>query len=183
MKMDEGLDTGNMLLKKTIPIGEYDTSQTLHDKLAMAGGPLVLETIDTLETGTLSLTPQKDAESTHAPKLKKEMGLIDWNRDARTIHNLIRGLIPWPGAYTFLNGQRIGITQSETGSGESGESPGTVIRVSDHGLEIGTQKDRLIVTEIKPEGKRTMSVKSYLQGYPVHKGDRLDPWTIQETSV
>lgn len=174
MKMDKGLDTGDILLMKKVAIEKDDTASHLHNKLSEAGGALALETVDLLEKGQLQFIPQNDAESTHAPKLKKEDGCLHWDQEAKAIRNRVRGLDPWPGAYGFLNGKRLRFCNVETGPGAQEDTPGVVMRVSDYGIEIGTLKDRIIVTEIQPEGKKKMTVKSYLQGHPVEPGERFD---------
>ncbi len=174
MKMDKGLDTGDILLMKKVAIEKDDTAQHLHDKLSEAGGALALETIDQLEESRLKFIPQNDAESTYASKLKKEDGLLHWDQEAETIRNRVRGLEPWPGAYGFLKGKRLRFCKVETGSGTPNDVPGEVMRVSDYGIEIGTLKDRIILTEIQPEGKKKMAVKSYLQGRPVQPGERFE---------
>ncbi|MDH3256158.1 MAG: methionyl-tRNA formyltransferase [Nitrospinota bacterium] len=174
MKMDAGMDTGDILLMKKVAIEQDDTAQHLHDKLSEAGGALVLETIDQLEKGELKFIPQKDAEATYASKLKKEDGCLHWDQEAESIRNRVRGLEPWPGAFGFLNGKRLRFCKVETGPGAKEDAPGVVMRVSDYGIEIGTLKDRIIVTEIQPEGKKRMTVKSYLQGHAVKTGDRFD---------
>jgi len=174
MKMDKGLDTGDILLMQKVTIENDDTAQHLHDKLSEAGGTLALETVDQLEQDLLHFIPQDDAESTYAAKLKKEDGLLHWNQEAVVIRNRVRGLEPWPGAFGFLKGKRLRFCKVETGPGEQADAPGVVMRVSDYGIEIGTLKDRIIVTEIQPEGKKRMSVKSYLRGHPVKPGEQFD---------
>lgn len=174
MKMDKGLDTGDILLMKKVVIEQEDTARSLHDKLAEAGGALVLETIEQLQQGRLKFIPQNDAESTYAPKLTKEDGCLNWEQEAEALRNRVRGMEPWPGAFGFLKGKRLRFCKVETGPGEKKDIPGEVMRVSDYGIEIGTLKDRIIVTEIQPEGKKRMDVKSYLQGYSVATGDRFE---------
>ena len=174
MKMDKGMDTGDILLMKKVVIENEDTAQHLHDKLSEAGGALALETVDQLEKGKLKFIPQNDAESTYASKLKKEDGHIHWDQEAEAIRNRVRGLDPWPGAFGFLKRKRLRFCKVEIGPGESDDTPGTVMRVSDYGIEIGTFKDRIIVIEIQPEGKKRMDVKSYLRGHPVEPGERFD---------
>jgi methionyl-tRNA formyltransferase len=174
MKMDKGMDTGDILLMKTVAIEKEDTAQQLHDKLSEAGGPLALETIEQLENGQLKFIPQNNAEATYASKLKKEDGFLRWDQPAETVRNRVRGLEPWPGAFGFLKGKRLRFCKVETGPGEPDDTPGTVMRVSDYGIEIGTMKDRIIVTEIQPEGKKRMPVKSYLLGHSVEPGACFD---------
>ncbi len=173
MEMDVGMDTGDMLLTHKIPIRDSDTAATLHDALAEAGGDLVLETIARLEAGTLTPIPQDHEQATLAPKLKKEDGLIDWEKDARTLRNLVRGLDPWPGAYTFFDTHRLRICAVETTAGDGGDTPGEIVRITDHGIEVGTGGGRLVITELQPEGKKRMPVKSYLAGNRMEKGNRF----------
>ena len=174
MRMDKGLDTGDILLMKKVVIDNDDTAQHLHDKLSEAGGTLALETVDQLDKGPLTFISQNDAESTYASKLKKEDGCLHWDQEAEVIRNRARGLDPWPGAFGFLKGKRLRFCKMETGPGAKDDAPGVVMRVSDYGIEIGTLKERVIVTEIQPEGKKRMAVKSYLQGHPVEPGDHFD---------
>lgn len=173
MKMDEGMDTGDMLLKKAVPIKPEDDAVTLAEKLSKVGAELTIETLGLLAKGKLALTPQNDSEATLAPKLKKEEGLIDWKKTAETLHNQVRGYSPWPGAYTFYGSKRISVIKSETVSGDKSDEPGVVARVSDYGIEVGTSKGRLIVKELKPEGKGGMSAQSFLRGNPISKGERF----------
>lgn len=174
MRMDKGMDTGDILLMKKVAIESDDTARHLHDKLSEAGGALALETVDQLEKGQLQFIPQNDADSTYAPKLKKEDGCLRWDQEAEAIRNRVRGLEPWPGAFGFIKGKRLRFCAVETGAGAPGDAPGVVMRVSDYGIEIGTLKDRIIVTEIQPEGKKKMTAKSYLQGHAVQPGERFE---------
>lgn len=170
MKMDAGLDTGDILLRRKVKISPADTAQTLHDTLAEAGAGLTLETLDRLERKALQPIPQNHAEFTYAPKLKKEDGWIRWDQPAHAIQNRVRGLDPWPGAYGFLQGQRLRLCRVETAEGTVADPPGTVVRVSDYGIEVGTTEGRLIVTELQPEGKKRMSAGSFLLGHAVTVG-------------
>jgi len=174
MKMDAGLDTGDMLLKRTLEIDPRHSAIEVHDLLSEMGGDLTLETLDRLETGDLVPEPQNDSEATHAPKLKKEDGLLHWDHAAEALHNRVRGLEPWPGAYTFWRGQRLRLAWTEVGPGDPQDAPGVLVRVSDYGLEVGTRHGRLIVREVQPEGKKRMSVKSFLAGHPVQPGEAFD---------
>jgi len=173
MKMDEGMDTGDILLMKKIPISDSDNAQTLHDKLAKAGADLVLETLRRLETDSLTPIVQDSSWASLAPKLKKEEGLIDWEKDAVSLRNQVRGLAPWPGAFTYLNSKRLRLCAVETAPGEPRDRPGEVARITDHGIEVGTGKGRLIITELQPEGKKRMSAKSFLAGNKIIPGERF----------
>jgi methionyl-tRNA formyltransferase len=174
MKMDAGMDTGDILLTQKIPIADTDNAQTLHDKLATAGADLVLETLHQLENNALTPIVQDSSQASLAPKLKKEDGRIHWDKDAESLHNLVRGLEPWPGAYTFLNSKRLRLCTVETAPGESGDRPGEVVRITDHGIEVATGKGRLVITELQPEGKKRMSAKSFLAGNKITKGDKFE---------
>ncbi|GJL78582.1 MAG: methionyl-tRNA formyltransferase [Nitrospinaceae bacterium] len=174
MKMDEGMDTGDILLTEKTPITDSDNAQTLHDKLSEAGGSLVLESLRRLEDNSLTPLPQDSSQASYAPKLKKEDGLIHWEKDAVSLRNLVRGLEPWPGAFTYLNSKRLRLCAVETTSGEKKDQPGEIARLTDHGIEVGSGKGRLIITELQPEGKKRMSAKSFLAGHKMTRGERFE---------
>ena len=171
MIMDKGMDTGDILLVDETPIEQNDDAQCLHDKLSEQGGNLVLETLSRLQKNDLLPTPQNSDLASYAPKLKKEESLIDWKIDAENIFNKIRGLSPWPGTHTLYNGKRLAILKGEIVLGESSDRPGHVERITDKGIEVGTGKNRLKITELKLEGKKAMPVKSFLSGYKITRDD------------
>ena len=171
MIMDKGMDTGDILLVDETPIEQNDDAQCLHDKLSEQGGKLVLETLSRLQKNDLLPTPQNSDLASYAPKLKKEESLIDWKIDAESIFNKIRGLSPWPGTHTLYNGKRLAILKGEIVLGESSDRPGHVERITDTGIEVGTGKNRLKITELKLEGKKAMQVKSFLSGYKITRDD------------
>jgi len=171
MIMDKGMDTGDILLVDETPIEQNDDAQCLHDKLSEQGGKLVLETLSRLQKNDLLPTPQNSDLASYAPKLKKEESLIDWKIDAESIFNKIRGLSPWPGTHTLYNGKRLAILKGEIVLGESSDRPGHVERITDTGIEVGTGKNRLKITELKLEGKKAMPVKSFLSGYTITRDD------------
>ena len=171
MIMDKGMDTGDILLVDETPIEQNDDAQCLHDKLSEQGGKLVLETLSRLQKNDLLPTPQSSDLASYAPKLKKEESLIDWKIDAESIFNKIRGLSPWPGTHTLYNGKRLAILKGEIVLGESSDRPGHVERITDKGIEVGTGKNRLKITELKLEGKKAMLVKSFLSGYKITRDD------------
>ena len=174
MKMDAGLDTGDILLTDKVPIHFEEDAQSLHDTLATKGASLVLETLRQLEAGTLKPLPQNSSLSSYAPKLKKEDGLICWDNPALTIHNRVRGLSPWPGAFSYLGPKRLSIRKTEVTVGEPSDIPGDIIRTSDRGIEVGTRDGRIIITELQPEGKKRMSAKSFLAGHKIVSGTKFD---------
>ena len=173
MIMDKGMDTGDILLIRETSIEKDDDAKSLHDKLAEQGGKLVLETLTLLEKNNLLPIPQDSDLASYAPKLKKEESLIDWKIPANNILNKIRGLTPWPGTHTLFNGKRLCILKSEVIKGEPSDRPGYIERITDSGIEVGTGEKRLKITELKPEGKKAIPVKSFLSGYQINPGDKL----------
>ena len=174
MQMDAGLDTGDMLLKTVVPLDEKETGGSLFDKLSKAGADLLLETLDALENGTV--TPQKQGESptAYAKMLTKDMGAIDWNRPAKELERLIRGLNPWPSAYTFLNGKTLKVWKCAVERAECGkEAPGTIIGVDKSGIHVACGSDTLILKEVQLEGKKRMETDAFLRGYQVTAGTML----------
>ena len=174
MYMSEGLDTGDMLLKTVVPIDKDETGGSLHDKLAKAAGPLILKTLEGLEEGTITPVPQ-EGESSYASMLTKEMGHIDWTKDAAVIERLIRGLSPWPGAYTVLGGKTLKLWRTEVASfPESGEAPGTVTACGKEGLFVQTGNGVLAIRELQLSGKKRMDAAAFLRGFSVKAGERLE---------
>ena len=174
MIMDQGMDTGDILLMQETPIHETDTAQTLHDSLSEMGGALILETLKRLKNNTLLPVPQDHSQATYAAKLKKEEGLIHWEKSATTLSYQVRGLNPWPGTYTFLNKKRLRILKVQVGEGSSNDASGRVARVTEMGIEVGTGEGRLIITELQPEGKKKMSTKDFLAGHKIERGVLFD---------
>ena len=185
MMMDVGLDTGDMLEKAVIPIEEKETGGSLHDKLSMAGGDLILSTLKKLEEGTLVRTPQTDEGTCYAKMLTKSLGDIDWNQGAVSIERLIRGLNPWPSAYTMWNGKTIKIWAADVIAGreaadflsesgvpaETGTAPGTVVCSDKRGLVVCTGGGLLSIRELQMEGKKRKDTPAFLRGYPIPAGD------------
>ena len=173
LQMDEGMDTGDILLTAALPIGDEDTAGTIFPKLAELGGATLLKALALLKRGELTATPQDNTKATVAPMLKKEDGRIDWQKSARQIHALIRGLDPWPSAYCFLHGTRFRLFLPEVVHQPTEAEPGTVIGADKRGLLIATGRDCLLVREVQPEGKKRMSVESFLCGSHIDPGTRL----------
>jgi methionyl-tRNA formyltransferase len=171
MQMDEGLDTGEMLLKKVIPIAQDDDAQTLHDQLSVVGAEALAETLDLLITGRLNAEKQDGLLSSYAPMLKKEDGRIDWNREAPDIRNLVRGLTPWPGAFTFLGEKTVKIYRSRVAGGAG--TPGCVLQADRSGLVIACGEGGLLVEELQLEGKKRLSARDFLAGYNILPGTIL----------
>ncbi len=176
MKMDEGMDTGDILLQRKTPIKEEDDAKTIHDRLSSMGAELLIDTLRLMKRGELTPIPQDHSRATYAPRLKKEDGLIQWDVDALSIHNLIRGINPWPGAYTTWHGRNLKVLRSRVCKGEAKDietTPGTVLDASRDGLVVATGRGVLRITELQLEGGRAMSVEEFLRGHPVEHGDRL----------
>ncbi len=186
MFMDEGLDTGDMLLKTVVPITADETGGTLHDKLSAAGAELLIRTLEQLEAGTLQRIPQT-GETCYVGTLKKSMGEMDWSRPAEELERQVRGLNPWPSAYTFLNGKTLKIWKAEvlhteavsSQEAEGSEAPadrkscGSVTVISRDSIQVQTGDGILAIRELQLEGKKRMTADAFLRGYPVEAGTIL----------
>jgi len=173
--IDEGLDTGPILLQKEVPIAPEDTAGTLEKKLADVGAELMLETLEGLREGTIPPKPQDDSQATYAPKITKEMARIDWTRSAQEIHNLVRAMEPAPGAFAFFRGRRLKVHRTRVVPDPLLEGkPGAIVRVGEEGLEVATGEGVLELLEVQPEGKRRMSGRDFANGYRVREGEVLE---------
>lgn len=170
MQMDEGLDTGDMLLKTEVPITAEETGESLHDKLSKAGAALCVETLKALEEGTI--VPQKQGETpTHyASMLNKKMGNIDWNASAEAIERLIRGLNSWPSAYTHWENKVVKIWSAKVSKEQTKAQPGTVTDVTKDSFSVQTGDGTLIVQELQIPGKKRMKTDAFLRGYHLEEG-------------
>lgn len=173
MQMNEGLDTGDMLLKREIEIDEKDTAETLHDKLMEIGADLIIETLNGIYNKKISPKKQDDTVSTYAPTLNKKLGHINWNMDCRDIYNLIRGVTPWPGAYCNYNDSILKIWKAYIKSFDKITNPGEIISLSKEGIEVGCKVGSLLITEIQGIGSKRMDAFSYLNGHNINKGEVL----------
>lgn len=167
MFMDEGIDTGDILLQEKVIISDEDNSETLSEKLSHLGASLLLKTILGLKEGSIKPVPQEGV-ATYAPPLKKEDGKINWSKSAEEIFNLIRGLYPWPCAYCYLNDERIKLIRAKALDGSG--FPGRIERAKKGELVIGTGRGLISLEELQPEGKRRMSVESFLHGRKLKEG-------------
>lgn len=164
MQMDEGIDTGDILLKKELLISAEDTGESLFEKLSKLGGPLLLETLALAEQGKLAPEKQKDEEGIYAGMLTKEMGELDFSMEAERLERYVRGLNSWPGAYTFFHGKRLKIWRAAAVSEDTKEACGTVVRVEKDGFCVQTGKGLLKLLEVQPEGKKRMSTADFMRG-------------------
>lgn len=177
MYMCREIDKGDMLLKDTVTLDPKETGDSLHDKLSMMGGPLLLKTIDQLEDGSAVRIPQCEEESTYAPKLEKTMGNIDWTMDADRIERLVRGLNSWPGTFTKIHGKTVKIwdcdvvCQETLTESQATATPGTVIVSEKDQLIVKAGNGALSLRMLQPEGKKNMTVDAYLRGYPIAQGE------------
>lgn len=178
MLMDVGLDTGDMLLKAEIPMDPKETGGSLHDKLAAVGGELLEKTLIGLEAGTIVPEKQDDSQAgEYARMLDKELGHIDFNQPAVVIERLIRGLNPWPSAYTKFEGKTLKIWSADVEEDAAGrpspETFGQVVRVGKDAFSVQTGKGLLTIRELQLEGKKRMDTAAFLRGYPVEAGVKL----------
>ena len=198
MVMDEGMDTGAVLLQQTVPIEPEDTALELGARMAQAGGALLVETLTRLAAQTVVPCAQDHSRATMAPLLKKEDGVIDWTQSATEIANRIRGLSPWPGSYTFHHACpepfdcaqdrrsgaerrkhrliiRKGRVEAQGGPAGGGQRPGTILAVGPKSFWVETGEGRIEVLEVQPENKKRMSVEQFLLGYTLRAQDTLSP--------
>lgn len=179
-QMDEGIDTGDILLVKKYTLDDRETGGSLFDRLAAFGGPMILEVLQQAETGTLHPVKQSHAEHTYAKMLSKDTGRIDFTQTAIQIERLIRGLNPWPSAYTYLDGKLLKLWSAEVISAEQAVAqgipqaePGTVVAVGKQEFMIQTGEGYLAVTEVQLAGKKRMETEAFLRGYSLIEGTKL----------
>ena len=165
MFMDAGLDTGDMLLKTEVPITEDMIAEELHDALMEAGADLLVKTVAKIADGTIQRIHQADADSNYAPMLSKETGHIDWTKPAWDIHNLVRGLNSWPGAYSILQGKTFKIWRTRVADAEAVCEPGEILELTKQGFLAGTGKGILEILEIQAPNKKKMAASDYVRGH------------------
>jgi methionyl-tRNA formyltransferase len=173
MYMDVGLDTGDMLIKKSLTIGPQETAGELHDRLAVLGRETMEETLQQLCAGTLQREVQDDDLSTYAAMMKKEDCRIDWCRSAVEVHNQIRGLDPWPGAYTSLNGELLKLARTSP-EVTTGGKPGSIISVGNNSVSIACGTGTLLVKELQLAGRKRLAAADFLRGCPLEPGTLLE---------
>ena len=178
MLMNEGLDTGDILLSETVAIGENETAGELFDRLAVLGGTVLAKTLEAIEAGTLTRTPQDDAQSCYAGMLSKADSPVDWTRTAQEVHNRIRGLSPWPGALTTRDGSPLKLHRSvlapECSDGKTGCSEPGALYAEQGRLFVRCGDGNYVeLLEVQPHGSRAMDTKSYLLGHPVEAGQSV----------
>ncbi len=171
MQMDEGMDTGDILLEREMQIEEDDTGETLSEKLSVAGAELLMETIRELESGNLNPRKQDDSTATYAPMLKKEDGRIDWEKPAEEVRSLVRGMLPWPGAFTYLGGKLLKIYSVVVSEGEG--KPGEVL-MSERGIiRVSSGRGSVDIRELQLEGGKRLDARAFLAGRKIEAGTIL----------
>lgn len=173
MRVVLALDAGPMLARVHRAIRNDETSEAVERDLAQLGGELLVSTLDRIALGQIIETPQNDAEATYAGRLTKEEGLVNWSRTAHEIHNQIRGLYPWPHAFTFLSGRRLILLRSTPLAADTHALPGTIVSATGEDLRIATGHGILQLTELQSEGKRPMTAREFLSGHRLLPGDRF----------
>ncbi len=185
MFMDAGLDSGDVILQQSIPLPAEATSGDLYPVLAAEGARLLRQTLEIIEKGTVPRVPQNPTEATYAPSLTRKDEVIDWSRSAEAVRNQIRGLNPWPGAYTVWNDKVLKVWQAKSGAalgnnnlygleaGSGDRVPGQVVGVDKTGLYVQTGQGLLLLTEVQPTGKQRMPAADFSRGYRVEPGTRL----------
>lgn len=188
MMMDPGLDTGDMLEKRVVQLSGTETGGSLFDRLSRMGGELILSTLKKLEAGTLVRTPQDHSQATHVKKITKELGRMDWSMDAVSLERLVRGLNPWPSAYTHYQGKMLKIWEAQVeegpaadasgreagmGAGEGIPASGQILEARDGCLRVQTGKGVLKIQSLQLEGKKRMDTAAFLRGFQMESGSVL----------
>ena len=165
MYMAEGMDTGDIIASRSTPVGEYETSGELFERLADLGAGLLVETISSIAAGTAARTPQNEADASYAPPLRKDQSPIDWDNNPRKIIDHIRGMVPWPVATAEISGTDFKVYSAVEGDGKG--IPGTVLAADKNGLEIACRNGSVVITELQAAGGRRMPASDYLRGHPI----------------
>ena len=179
MQMNEGLDTGDMIMKTEVPLSEDETGGSLHDKLAEAGAKLCVETLKALEDKTATWETQGESPTAYAKMLDKKLGDIDWSRSAKSIECLIRGLNPWPSAYTDWNGKVMKIWEAGVLDENTDAKPGTIVKVEKDSFSVQTGDGLLKVLALQIPGKKRMEADAFLRGYQIETGCELSSQMIK----
>ncbi|MCD8369634.1 MAG: methionyl-tRNA formyltransferase [Clostridiales bacterium] len=176
MQMAAGMDTGDILETVTVRLDPKETGGSLFDRLSQLGGNLILSTLERMEQGTIVPQPQNDAEATYVKKIPKTMGEIDWSSDASSIERLVRGLNPWPSAYTHVGGKMLKIWEADVLPEDASANivePGKVLEASGSSLLVAAGRGVLKITSLQLEGKKRMDTAAFLRGYSLKTGDRM----------
>ena len=178
-QMNEGLDSGDMMMMTEVPLAEDETGGSLHDKLAKAGAKLCVETLKALEDKTATWETQGESPTAYAKMLDKKLGDIDWSKSAKAIECLIRGLNPWPSAYTDWNGKVMKIWEAKVLDENTDATPGTIVKVEKDGFSVQTGDGLLKVLVLQIPGKKRMEADAFLRGYQIETGCELSSQMIK----
>lgn len=170
-RMAEGVDTGDIIAKVEVPLDKKETGGSLFDRLAEAGAALCVEAMASIEAGKATYTPQDEAEATHVSMIKKEFGSIDWTQPAVNIERLIRGLNPWPSAFTTLHEKTLKIWDADVKDENTDKPAGTIVKAEKQDLWVQTGDGVLMLSEVQLEGKKRMPVDAFMRGYTIEQGE------------
>ena len=172
MQMGTGLDTGDMISRIVVPLVKDETGGSLFDKLAQAGAELLVQTLPSIFDGTATREKQPEESPTpYAAMISKKMGLLDFSKNAEELERLVRGLDPWPSAFTFINGKTLKVWKSSVLEKQAQEAPGTVIAADKGGIQVACGQKVLVLHEVQLEGKKRMEADAFLRGYQLKPGD------------
>ena len=173
MYMDEGLDTGDIILTEEFDLDDEITAGELHDKMKEIGAKTLIETLKLIEKEEAPRTPQNHDEMTYAPMMNKQLGQIDWNKSAKQIHDLVRGVNPWPSAYTTYKENIMKVWKTKVIDKTSNKQPGTVLSVDKEGIQVSTGENIILIKEIQMPGKKRVEVSEYIKGNSIEKDSVL----------
>ncbi len=173
IRMDEGMDTGDILAQAEVSIGDNDTAGTLHDTLARVGADVLTETVDRIESGTVTAGPQEHQLATYTKRLRKDDGVINWNMPTEKLYNFVRAMNPWPLAHTQGGRFRIWMTSVPSDQMERAE-PATVVRADERGLFVATSDGAIKIEQIQVAGRKPMSSSEFLRGHPLRVGEKFE---------
>lgn len=173
MYMDEGLDTGDIILQSEFDLNNQITAGELHDLMTVEGSKVLCETLDLIKKGEAKRIPQNHEEFTYAPMMNKELGHIDFSKTAKEVHNLVRGVNPWPSAYTTYMDKKIKVWETKVLDEKSDLEPGTIIKVDQDGIRVSTSDNVLLITQIQMPNKKRMEVKEFIKGNSLEIGTKL----------
>jgi methionyl-tRNA formyltransferase len=174
-RIDQGIDTGNVLLQKKVAIGDSETSPQLSERLSQLSALGIVEAVSCIQSNTVALTKQDPSQASRAPKLVKSEGKIVWDLPARAIYNMVRAFTPFPATYTFYDNARLNVEWAvPLDTGDAGEAPGTILAVTKEGFDVQCENSVLRVLRVKPEGKKRMTGREYANGRNLGKGMKFE---------
>ena len=173
MFMDEGLDTGDVILQSEFALDDEITAGELHDKMTVEGAKVLCETLDLIKEGKEPRTPQNHDEFTYAPIMDKNLGHVDFSKTAREVHNLVRGVNPWPSAYTMYMDKKMKVWKTKVLNEKSSKEPGTILKVDQEGIKVATKDNVILISEIQMPNKKRMEVKEFIKGNTLEVGNVL----------